>query len=298
MKLATCFLILGFVSIGLRGQAPGIEQGIRPGWAEYMRIVNGMSSLRVELVLDRKAYLPGERICSSLRIENPTSAPMQIFPPYGPASRASLSLYRSDEKGGWVASENKEFPISNDDSDGNAMANRETISLPAGYARKVAICLDGKSAQILDQQPVVGKLTAGNYRIAFEYERSALAEFSVVKASGSVGFSVATLPEYEAARNPKSGLPANCLGAGVSAFRTPETTAIVLLAPIAACYPASYENGMATAFSGFSRIAETDDGVNSLMLSRLPEGSLKVTWRDNRNSAHQVVLPRPELPER
>ena len=91
MQLATVFLTLGFISVTcLRGQAPAIEQGIRPGWAEYMRIVNGMSSLRVELVLDRKAYLPGERICLDLRIENPTSAPLQVFPPYGPGKPGEL----------------------------------------------------------------------------------------------------------------------------------------------------------------------------------------------------------------
>lgn len=286
-RLLTLSLVAWFSVAGQTPASP-IDTGIRPGWKEYTRILNGMDVLRVEIKPGQPSYLSGERVCASIRVANPTAKAIEAFPPYGKSSRSNV---QASGRPGSTDYLNREYPITNDDTDGDMMANQDVIWIGAGQSLDSSVCMSAEPPS--EGQPLhssFGANPAGVYSLTFEYSRPARAEFLVSKVLGSSGFAAVVLPEFQSSWNPRDGLPKNCLGAAVAALRTKETTAIVVRTLVAACRPDRYENGTSDLFAGFRRIAESASGVKNLAVSRLEEGRLRVTWTDGTNAPHQVIL--------
>ena len=286
LPMALCLCLYAQSSV-----PPQREKGFRRGWLEHAGIFRGMEALRVTIKLDRSSYLPGELICSKVTVENPSVIPIQAFRPFGPTSRSSIEIYQRGPIGDWSSSGNREYPITNDDTDGDIMATREVLWIAAGHALEASVCMNGSTGENQPRHVSIGRLVSGRYRLTFEYETPASSEFDIVPVLGSSGFEVLEIPEYERTREPRSGLPKNCLGAGVAALRIAGSTIIVEAEPIAACRPDEYERGIAPhAFAGFRRIAESQSGVKSLGLARADDG-LRVSWTDGESRSHQLVIP-------
>ena len=296
-----CFLIFSITMlypVGLYGQdqlfqiPPQYQSGIRKGWVEYERIRQGMKALRVEVKLERGVYLPGEAISAQVTVSNPTSAPLAAFPPFG-TGRTSLGLQIGSANGDWTKYGEDEFMFSDDYTDGDMMANRKVIWISASQSFTAKVWLGGATSQGLITHPEIGKMSPAKYRLGLAYEKSAKADFEIQPVLGSSGFATVTLPEYESTRDPKDGVPPNCLGAGVAALKTKEITVIVRSLGIVSCKPSRYENGLADAFAGFTRVAETTKAVKNLAISRLSDGRIQITWREGEdNQQRQVILPR------
>jgi len=294
MKTFRLFVLSALYGYCLKAQGqvpPQVANGVRPGWQEYQAIVTGMQALDVRLTLDRTDYLPGERICAKATVSNLTSAPIKAFPLTGEGSATNILLSKQATSGAPTDGGNHEYPISNNDL-GNIMAGRIVISTTPGSVVTTKVCLDSRKYEITDH-PILGRLSAGGYQLTLGYEESATVLFNIVSVVGSAGFASTPDSDFEGGLDPNSGIPPRCLGVGVAALETAGQTAIVAKAPIAACSPSWYANGLGTAFSGFFRVTETTSGVHSLSLYVVDDGQLKVTWVDDNKTSHQVIFGVP-----
>ncbi len=294
-SIATLLAICAFGQI--QGKSPSIppqyQSSIRKGWAEYDRISQGMNALRVEVKLERSVYLPGEAICAQLVVSNPTAAPIAAFPPFGTGHRSSLMLQILKSADEWTRYGEGEEMFSDDYTDGDMMAHRKIIWIGASQSLTAKVCMHGTTSQVLIPHPEVRRLPPAKFRLGLAYEKQADGEFEIQPVLGSSGFATVVLPEYESTRDPRDGIPTNCLGVGVAALRTHEGTVIVSYLRLDSCWASDYENGLADAFAGFTRVAETTKSVKNLAISRLSDGRIQITWREGEdNQQRKVILPR------
>ncbi len=293
-QLPARIIVLSIISGYLSGQTvipPQNQVGLRTGWREYKNILNGMRALNVTVTTNRRSYLSGERICASIKVANSTSATILAFAPFG-TYETDLNLFRKQDDE-WVPYAEKEFPLTNDDSNGDMMAGRQIVPVRPGVPISQAVCLDGSTTQAVTRHPEIFKLAPGRYQLTFNYSNQASDEFQVMPSVGFSGYAALVIPELEVGRDPKSVIPPGCLGVDVAAIRTAENTVIVQggtptnTCPIRGSQQVDF-------FYGFTRIAESGDVVTRLAIKRLTDGRLRVIWGDNEaDESHQVILPRP-----
>lgn len=268
-----------------------------PGEAQYRRIVQGMQALDVSIALDRAEYLQGEQILVTVTVANPTTGSISAFAPFRSA-HTNLSLSALNKQGEWQVVGAGELGIQTDVTD--MMAGRKLVTIAPGdrLTQKLSI-MDGEDSgpESIRHVPVT-ILPPGPYRIRFGYERPAQAGFQVVKVEGKLAVLAKPLPEAERFRNKKSNIAKGCAGMWAAALRTTTKTFVVssISGVVDVCPDKDPDQeALLRLLTPFSRVAEAPNGVKSLSLDPLKDGTISLDWNDGQGQTQQQALPRRQF---
>jgi hypothetical protein len=284
-------IIVVFVTVGC---CVAWQRSEIPGQQEHSQIVKNMRELEVSITLDRAEYLPGEDICPTVEVANPTSRPIRSFAPFR-SMDTSLFIQRRTSHGEWEWSNNLLPRVSYVPN--NVMDGRKVIEIGPGRRMTETTCLgDTDSGLNTIRHNPLGILPSGEYRLAFSYERPAFAEFRVA-AIEEVAVGQARLPFMESLRDAHTGVAEGCMGVTAAALRKPDSSIVLVVSGPrgSVCWPARHGIDLMNALGRYSRVGEVREGVKSLSALALPDGSIELSLTDDRAYLHRFNLPRPEI---
>ena len=284
MSKLTCLLIV--FTLCCLAQPPDAQQ--------FRTIVDDMSLLRVSITLDRTEYLPGEEIWATVTVANPTSKPIRGFDPFR-SMETALFIQRRTADGEWEWSNSLLPRVAYVPK--NMIEGRQVIDIAPGDRLTETVCLgDTDGGKLSIRHTPLGTLPAGEYRVAFSYERPGWAEFRVA-AIETVSVEAIGLPSLEPLRDAISGVPRGCMGVVAAAFRKADFTTVLVASHPGGdvCWPARDGTALMNALGRYSRIAEIKDGVKSLSAVARADGSIELSATDERAYMHRFILPRPEI---
>ncbi|QOY87371.1 hypothetical protein [Paludibaculum fermentans] len=290
----TKVILVGLLYAGcLAGQPP-----MMPGEDEYRRIVRGMkASLRSNVALDRREYLPGERICATVTVENSSSHAVMAFAPFH-SKESKFTLWALNKSGEWEPTSDWTPRVVSEPT--NLMADRRLETFVAGEKRSASICLTEND---LVGNPIRHRAAwifpPGQYKARFDFLQSAEAEFTILPIDEVAAMVARPLPEAELYRKDGGRIRPGCLGMVAAAFRSGERTILVrsMSGMRDTCSRLTTQDALVRTMHPSIRIAESAGAVESFDLTPLADGSVEATW-SSAGGPHRERIARPVFPDR
>lgn len=296
-------LVLCLMGSACFGQTPP-----NAGQEQFRQIVTQMQALQINLATDKGEILPGERLCVTAEVLNPRETAILGLAPFHPrSSRIALFEPTTDEErkqglGNWK-------PVSADrdhwaDDLGDPMAGREVAWIGAGERLSRTACLTSNPSNGTDSLPTPLVYTAllkpGRYKLHWSYGRGAEVEFEIIRSQGIVAWAASPLREAEQFWKRESSASRECLGIMSAAIRTSSTTIIVTsesgVKDVCAKPTGTQDADLLRTLAPFIRVTEVPEGVQSLSLQPIGDGTVQLLWEDGRGYRHREIRPRPQFP--